>query len=78
MITEKNFILSKRRENIIPKVVKIAINDDANNNPFKITSTSSLALLLLFIFFNEYITDAITIPKINTILELVKRFINFA
>ena len=32
MITEKNFILSKRRENIIPKVVKIAINDDANNN----------------------------------------------
>ena len=78
MITEKNFILSKRRENIIPKVVKIAINDDANNNPFKITSTSSLALLLFFIFFNELITDAITIPKINTILELVKRFINFA
>ena len=53
VITEKNFILSNRRENIIPKVVKIAINDDANNNPFKITSTSSLALLLFFIFFNE-------------------------
>ena len=52
-ITEKNLILSKSSEKIIPKVVKIAIKDDTNNKPFKIISTSSLALLLFFIFFNE-------------------------
>ncbi len=33
--------------------VKIAIKEDTNNKPFKITSTSSLALLLFFIFFKE-------------------------
>ena len=52
-MTEKNLILSKSSEKIIPKVVKIAIKDDTNNKPFKIISTSSLALLLFFIFFNE-------------------------
>ena len=53
IIKEKNFILSKSKDNIIPNVVSIAINDDTNNNPFKITSTSSLALLLFFIFLRE-------------------------
>jgi hypothetical protein len=46
-------ILSNNSENIIPKVVSIAISEDAKSNPFKITSTSSLALLLFLIFFNE-------------------------
>ena len=50
-MTEKNLILSNKREKIIPKVVNIAINEDANNNPFNMTSTSSLALLLFLIFF---------------------------
>ena len=49
-MTEKNLILSKSRENIIPRVVNIAIKEDTNNRPFKITSTSSLALLLFLIF----------------------------
>ena len=52
-MTEKNFILSKTSENIIPKVVKIAIKEDTNNKPFKITYTSSLALQLFLIFFKE-------------------------
>ena len=77
-MTEKNFILSNNKENIIPKVVSMAISDEAKSKPFKINSTSSLALLLFLIFFREQITDAITIPKIKTILELVKRFKNFA
>ena len=50
---EKKLILSNSSENIIPRVVKIAIKEDTNNKPFKITSTSSLALLLFFIFFKE-------------------------
>ena len=52
-MTEKNLILSNSSENIIPRVVKMAIKEDTNNKPFKITSTSSLALLLFFIFFKE-------------------------
>ena len=52
-ITEKNLILSNNNENIIPKVVSIAIKDDAKRIPFRISSTSSLALLLFLIFFNE-------------------------
>ena len=39
-MTEKNLILSKSRENIIPRVVNIAIKEDTNNKPFKILSMS--------------------------------------
>ena len=49
-MTEKNLILSNSSENIIQRVVKMAIKEDTNNKPFNITSTSSLALLL-FLFF---------------------------
>ena len=52
-ITEKNLILSNNNEKIIPKVVSIAISEEAKSNPFKINSTSSLALLLFLIFFRE-------------------------
>ena len=76
-ITEKNFILSNNNENIIPKVVRIAIKDETKSKPFKIFSTSSLALLLFLIFSNEKITEAIIVTKIRTILELVKIFKNF-
>ena len=38
---------------MIPRVVNIAINDDTNSKPFKITSTSSLALLLFLILLRE-------------------------
>ena len=63
---------------MIPRVVNIAINDDTNSKPFKITSTSSLALLLFLILFREYMTEVITIPKIKTILEFVNKLVNFA
>ena len=72
-----HFILSNNNENIIPKVVRIAIKDETKSKPFKIFSTSSLALLLFLIFFNEKITEAIIVTKIKTILELVKIFKNF-
>ena len=52
-MTEKNLMLSNNKENIIPKVVSIAINDEAKSIPFRINSTSSLALLLFLIFFKE-------------------------
>ena len=52
-MTEKNLMLSNNKENIIPNVVSIAIKDEAKSKPFKINSTSSLALLLFLIFFNE-------------------------
>jgi len=49
-IVEKNLILSNNNEAIIPKVVKIATSEEVNNKTFNIFSTSSLALLLFFIF----------------------------
>ena len=49
-IVEKNLILSNNNEAIIPKVVKIATSEEVNNKIFNIFSTSSLALLLFFIF----------------------------
>ena len=39
-MTEKNFILSNNKENIIPKVVSMAISDEAKSKPFKINSPS--------------------------------------
>ena len=46
-------MLSNNSENIIPNVVNIAIKEEANRRPFNISSTSSLALLLFLILFNE-------------------------
>ena len=63
-MTEKNLILSKSSEKIIPKVVKIAIKDDTNNKPFKIISTSSLALLLFFIF-ERYLVGGLTAGSVK-------------
>ena len=51
-------------------MVKIAIKEDTNNNPFKISSTSSLALLLDLTFLNAYEVEKTKTEANKAILEL--------
>mgnify|MGYP003324328734 CR=1 FL=1 len=49
-MTEKNFILSKSSENIIPRVVKIAIKEDTKNVQYSISLLKKYEPRFRFIF----------------------------
>ena len=68
-IVEKNFRLSNNRDTIIPTVVKIATKEEVNNKTFSIISTSSLALLLFWIFLYAKVREPINAAVIITTFE---------
>ena len=68
-IVEKNFRLSNNKDTIIPTVVKIATKEEVNNKTFSIISTSSLALLLFWIFLYAKVRELINAAAIITIFE---------